>query len=203
MALGHGHHAPLVKRCTQRSTGHRQTVLGRPRSEQASPQAPGPRCWSRAAMPTVGRILCRTTSRSTTITCAVDGRDHLISDRATTTGLAAGHGRYTAACGHIVVALPGPSCSEAEFGRVHVSCPRRCRARIDGGKVRSRRHSLPRASLLFRPSSVRLKEFLLLPLSPAARRSVVLTCHRRPSRHLVPLPSPELPRSIVRSHPTR
>ncbi|MCA1673746.1 MAG: hypothetical protein LC799_16605 [Actinobacteria bacterium] len=76
-------------------------------------------------MPTVEQILRRNTSRSITITCAVDGRDHLVSDRATTAGLAAGHGRYTAACGRVVVAAPmvappGPSCSScvAELRRI-------------------------------------------------------------------------------------
>lgn len=70
-------------------------------------------------MATVEQILRRTTSRFIVITCAVDGRDHLISDSAMAAGLAAGHGRYTAACGHVVVAAPmvapeGPSCLDCE-----------------------------------------------------------------------------------------
>lgn len=86
-------------------------------------------------MPTVEQILRRNTSRFTTITCAVDGRDHFVSDRATTAGLAAGQGRYTAACGHVVVAAPmvappGPSCS---------SCVAELRRITAGGTERSHR----------------------------------------------------------------
>ena len=70
-------------------------------------------------MATVEQILRRTTSRFIAITCAADGRDHLIGDSAMAAGLAAGHGRYTAACGHVVVAAPmvaleGPSCLDCE-----------------------------------------------------------------------------------------
>jgi len=86
-------------------------------------------------MPTVDQILRRATSRSITITCAVDGRDHLVSDRATTAGLVAGHGQYTAACGHVVIAAPmvappGPSCSACVAERLRVTA---------GGTARSHR----------------------------------------------------------------
>ena len=87
-------------------------------------------------MPTVEQILRRNTSRSITITCVVDGRDHLVSDRATTAGLAAGQGRYTAGCGHVVVAAPmvappGPSCSScvAELRRITAGSTERSRRR--------------------------------------------------------------------------
>lgn len=94
-------------------------------------------------MPTVEQILRRNTSRSTTITCAVDGRDHLVSDRATTAGLAAGHGRYTAACGRVVVAAPmvappGPSCSScvAELRRITAGSTEGSRRRLPGVMAR-------------------------------------------------------------------
>ncbi|MCA1677180.1 MAG: hypothetical protein LC799_35040 [Actinobacteria bacterium] len=96
-------------------------------------------------MPTVDRIRLRTTSRSTTITCAVDGRDHLVSDCATAAGLAAGHGRYTAACGHVVVAAPmvappGPSCSAcvAELLRITAGGTKRSHRRLRGVMARLR-----------------------------------------------------------------
>jgi hypothetical protein len=94
-------------------------------------------------MPTVKQILRRNTSRSITITCVVDGRDHLVSDRATTAGLAAGQGRYTAACGHVVVAAPmvappGPSCSScvAELRRITTGSTERSRRRRRGVMAR-------------------------------------------------------------------
>lgn len=51
------------------------------------------------------------------VTCAQDGRDHLVSDEAMAAGLSGGHtGRYVALCGHRVSAAvlacpPGPPCS--------------------------------------------------------------------------------------------
>lgn len=71
------------------------------------------------AMSTVDQIRHGTTSRSTTMNCAVDGRDHLVSGPATQAGLVAGHGRYTAVCGHLAVAAalvvpPGPTCQDCE-----------------------------------------------------------------------------------------
>ena len=70
-------------------------------------------------MPTVDQASNRIPPRSTRITCAVDGRDHLINEQATAAGLSAGHGEYVAACGHLVVAVPmvnppGPSCAVCE-----------------------------------------------------------------------------------------
>ncbi|MGH3915253.1 MAG: hypothetical protein ACRDTC_17875 [Pseudonocardiaceae bacterium] len=68
-------------------------------------------------MPTVDQIRSETTSRSTTMTCAVDGREHLVSDHATTAGLAVGQGRYRTVCGHLAIAAalvapPGPRCRD-------------------------------------------------------------------------------------------
>jgi len=70
-------------------------------------------------MSTVDHVRHGTTSRSTTMTCAVDGRNHLVSDQATQAGLMSGQGRYTAACGHLTVAAalvvpPGPTCRDCE-----------------------------------------------------------------------------------------
>ncbi|MDQ3886463.1 MAG: hypothetical protein M3308_05515 [Actinomycetota bacterium] len=70
-------------------------------------------------MATVEQIRLGITSRPIMIVCAVDGRDHLVSDSAMAAGLAAGHGRYTAVCGHVVVAAPmvapeGPTCLDCE-----------------------------------------------------------------------------------------
>ncbi|MGH3930768.1 MAG: hypothetical protein ACRDTF_12405 [Pseudonocardiaceae bacterium] len=70
-------------------------------------------------MPTVDQIRYGTSSRSTTMTCTVDGRDHLISDQAMAAGLVAGHGAYVATCGHRVVAAPlvtppGSTCFDCE-----------------------------------------------------------------------------------------
>ena len=54
-------------------------------------------------MPTVDQIRHRIT-RPTAMTSTADGRDHLLSQQATTAGLVAGHGRYTALCGRLVIA---------------------------------------------------------------------------------------------------
>jgi len=54
-------------------------------------------------MPTVDQIRHRIT-RPTAVTSTVDGRDHRLSQQATTAGLVAGHGTYTALCGRPVVA---------------------------------------------------------------------------------------------------
>jgi len=69
-------------------------------------------------MPTVDQIQRRIT-RPTTVTSTVDGRDHLLGEQATTAGLVAGHGEYTALCGRQVVAVslvtpPGPTCLDCE-----------------------------------------------------------------------------------------
>ncbi|MGH3932411.1 MAG: hypothetical protein ACRDTF_20825 [Pseudonocardiaceae bacterium] len=70
-------------------------------------------------MPTVGQIRYGITSWSTTMTCTVDGRDHFVSNQAMEAGLEAGHGQYTAICGHLAVAAalvvpPGPMCRDCE-----------------------------------------------------------------------------------------
>lgn len=67
------------------------------------------------AMPTIDEARFRTTARSTTMTCALDGHDHLVEDQSATAGLVAGHGEYVAVCGHVVTAAPmvtpsGPPC---------------------------------------------------------------------------------------------
>ena len=53
--------------------------------------------------------------RTTPVTSGADGRCHRVADDAYTTGLVARSGRYTALCGHRVVAAalvcpPGPDC---------------------------------------------------------------------------------------------
>ncbi|MDQ3987826.1 MAG: hypothetical protein M3291_01245 [Actinomycetota bacterium] len=80
-------------------------------------------------MPTVEQILHRNTVQFTTITCAVEGSDHLVSNLAVAAGLTAGHGRYTAACGHVVVAAPmvapqGPLCLDCGTARPRISADR-------------------------------------------------------------------------------
>ncbi|MGH3914093.1 MAG: hypothetical protein ACRDTC_11910 [Pseudonocardiaceae bacterium] len=70
-------------------------------------------------MPTKGQVRFGATAGFITMTCASDGRHHLVSDHASTTGLSAGHGTYAAACGHVVVAAsmvtpPGPTCLNCE-----------------------------------------------------------------------------------------
>ena len=61
----------------------------------------------------------RSTPRPATVTSTADGRDHLISEQAMTSGLVAGHGDYLAICGRVVVAAPmvappGPTCLDCE-----------------------------------------------------------------------------------------
>jgi hypothetical protein len=68
-------------------------------------------------MPTVDQGRHALTSRPVTMTSRVDGRDHLIDDRAMADGHAASHGQFTVLCGHLVVAAalvapPGPPCRE-------------------------------------------------------------------------------------------
>lgn len=58
-------------------------------------------------------------SRPATVTSTVDGRDHLVSARAASVGLAVGHGESVALCGRLVVAAPltvppGPTCFDCE-----------------------------------------------------------------------------------------
>ena len=69
-------------------------------------------------MSTVDQIRHRIT-RPTTMTSTADGRNHLLSQQATTAGLVAGHGEYIALCGRLVVAAslvtpPGPTCLDCE-----------------------------------------------------------------------------------------
>ena len=74
-------------------------------------------------MSTVAQIRHRIT-RPTAVTSTADGRDHLLSEQATTAGLVAGHGKYTALCGRLVVAAslvtpPGPTCLDCETALQH------------------------------------------------------------------------------------
>ena len=69
-------------------------------------------------MSTVDQIRHRIT-RPMAVTSTADGRDHLLSQQATTAGLVAGHGKYTALCGRLVVAAalvtpPGPTCLDCD-----------------------------------------------------------------------------------------
>jgi hypothetical protein len=54
--------------------------------------------------------------RGPSLTCTVDGLDHLVSADAAAHGIAARQGTYTAMCGHLIyvaalVSSPGPLCS--------------------------------------------------------------------------------------------
>ncbi|HYZ08431.1 MAG TPA: hypothetical protein VE709_07575 [Pseudonocardiaceae bacterium] len=69
-------------------------------------------------MATVDQIQRRIT-RPTTVTSTADARDHLLNEQATTAGLVAGHGEYTALCGRRVVAAAlvsprGSTCLDCE-----------------------------------------------------------------------------------------
>ncbi|MGH3930764.1 MAG: hypothetical protein ACRDTF_12385, partial [Pseudonocardiaceae bacterium] len=101
-------------------------------------------------MPTVDQIRHGTSSRSTTMTCTVDGRDHLVSDQATTAGLMAGHGHYVAICGHRVVAAPlvtppGPTCFDCETALHRSSTAAGTSRRRRGPLARWLRRRVPRA----------------------------------------------------------
>lgn len=70
-------------------------------------------------MPTVNQTRHGRTPRPATVTSTADGRDHLISPQAMTSGLVAGHGEYLAICGRVVVAAPmvvppGQTCWDCE-----------------------------------------------------------------------------------------
>lgn len=87
-------------------------------------------------MSAVNPIRFGTVARSIAMTCAADGRSHLVSDLAVTAGLAAGHGIYAAACGHVVVSSsmltpPGPPCRDCETAlhRIATTGPVRSRRR--------------------------------------------------------------------------
>jgi hypothetical protein len=67
--------------------------------------------------PTVDQDQHAITSCPVMVTSTVDGRDHLIDDRAMADGCAASHGQFTVLCGHLVVAAalvapPGPLCRD-------------------------------------------------------------------------------------------
>jgi hypothetical protein len=77
------------------------------------------RCRKGLAMPTVDQIGHGFTSRPITVTSTADGRDHLINEQTTATGVAHGRGTYLAICGHLVIATPlaappGPTCWDCE-----------------------------------------------------------------------------------------
>jgi hypothetical protein len=77
------------------------------------------RCRKGLAMPTVDQIRHGFTSRPMTVTSTADGRDHLINEQAPAAGVALGHGRYLAICGHLVIAAslaapPGTTCWDCE-----------------------------------------------------------------------------------------
>lgn len=60
------------------------------------------------------------------MTSTADGREHLISEQATTAGLLAGHGEYLAICERVVVAAPlvlppGPTCLDCETALHRIS----------------------------------------------------------------------------------
>ncbi|MGH8922578.1 MAG: hypothetical protein ACRD0H_30280 [Actinomycetes bacterium] len=70
-------------------------------------------------MAAVNQIRHGIATRPATMTSTADGRNHLISEQATATGLAAGRGEYVAICGHLVVAAalvvpPGATCFDCE-----------------------------------------------------------------------------------------
>lgn len=101
----------LMQRQTERVT---QAVA--PAEADAHPTDDDERAY---AMPTVDQIRHGITTRPTTMTCTVDGRDHLISEQATEAGQVAGDGRYQAICERLVTAAPlvvapGPTCLDCE-----------------------------------------------------------------------------------------
>ena len=100
-------------------------------------------------MPTVDQIRHRIT-RPTTMTSTADGRDHLLSEQATTAGLVAGHGEYTALCGRLVVAAslvtpPGRTCLDCETALHHSTTTSTTSHRHQGLLARLLRRRFPRA----------------------------------------------------------
>lgn len=92
-------------------------------------------------------------TRPTTMTSSLDGRDHLLSQQATTAGLAAGHGEYTALCGRRVLAAalvtpPGPTCLDCETAlhRAATTSSSRMSHRRQGWVARLLYRHAPRAS---------------------------------------------------------
>ncbi|MGH3979477.1 MAG: hypothetical protein ACRDRZ_10840, partial [Pseudonocardiaceae bacterium] len=64
-----------------------------------------------------GAVTAPAAPRTTAVTSAADGRTHQVADDDYTAGLVARSGRYTALCGHTVVAAalvcpPGPACRD-------------------------------------------------------------------------------------------
>ncbi len=100
-------------------------------------------------MPTVDQIQRRIT-RPTTVTSTVDGRDHLLGEQATTAGLVAGHGEYTALCGRPVVAAslvtpPGPTCLDCETALHRATTTSTTSHRREGWVTRLLHRCAPRA----------------------------------------------------------
>ncbi|MGQ0773897.1 MAG: hypothetical protein ACT4NY_05685 [Pseudonocardiales bacterium] len=77
-------------------------------------------------MPTVDQTRHGGTPCPTTLTSTTDGRDHLVSAHAMTSGLVAGHGDYLALCGRVLVAAPmvappGQTCFDCETARHRIT----------------------------------------------------------------------------------
>ncbi|MGH4019320.1 MAG: hypothetical protein ACRDT0_08805 [Pseudonocardiaceae bacterium] len=86
-----------------------------------------------------------TAPRTTPVTSAADGRVHWVADDAYTAGLAAHSGRYTALCGHTVVAAamvcpPGPACRNCATAAAIAVAPRRIRQGRHRQDTRPGRH---------------------------------------------------------------
>ena len=100
-------------------------------------------------MPTLDQNPPRSATRPATLTSTADGRDHLISAHATLAGITAGRGKYTALCGHGVVAAPlvvppGPTCFDCETALHRITTTStRTRRRGRGVRARLLRHRLP------------------------------------------------------------
>jgi len=70
-------------------------------------------------MPTVDQVRRCDSARPATVTSTIDGRDHLVSARMASAGLAVDLGKSGALCGRLVVAAPptvppGPTCLDCE-----------------------------------------------------------------------------------------
>ena len=101
--------------------------------------------------PTVAQIRHRIT-RPTAMTSTADGRDHLLSEQATTAGVVAGHGEYTALCGRLVVAAslvtpPGPTCLDCETALHRSTTTSTTSHRRRGRLARLLHRRFPRADL--------------------------------------------------------
>jgi hypothetical protein len=103
-------------------------------------------------MPTIDQIRQGLTGRSSTMTCAVDGRDHLVSAQATEAGSAARQGLYLTLCGHLAVAAalvvpPGPTCQDCETALHRITTTAPTSHRRPGLLARLLRWRLPRTDL--------------------------------------------------------